>query len=129
MVNIQISEIRGRFGQGLLDFAWRQWAQAGVAANITGSDPWAIDPEALILFTMGLARRDPRLFDEMLDWLAPSHKLLSMQRRRNLPSRFAVDARLVGAVIAWTREPVPSQLLKSERGPERVPEKIPVFSP
>lgn len=78
---------------------------------------------------MGLARRDPRLFDEMLDWLALNHKLLSMQRLRNLTSRFAVDAHLLGAVIAWTREPVPSQLLKSERGPERVPEKIPVFSP
>jgi hypothetical protein len=126
---MQISEIRGRFSQGLLDFAWRQWAQAGVAANIAGSDPWAIDPEALILFTMGLARRDPRLFDEMLDWVALNHKLLSMQRLRNLTSRFTVDARLVGAVIAWTREPVPSQLLKSEPESKRVPARMPVFSP
>jgi hypothetical protein len=78
---------------------------------------------------MELARRDPRLFDEMLDWLALNHKILSMQRLRNLTSRFAIDARLVGAVIAWTREPVPSQLLKIEREPERVPERMAVFSP
>jgi hypothetical protein len=123
-----ISEIREKTSQALLDFTWRQWAQAGVSANVAGDDRWAIDPEALVLFTVGLARRDPRLFDEMLDWLALNHKLLSMQRLRNLTSRFPVDAHLVSAVIAWTREPVPSQLPKGQQAADRPPEKVPVFS-
>jgi hypothetical protein len=123
-----ISEIREKTSQGLLDFAWRQWGQAGVSASVTGSDQRALDPEALVLFTTGLARRDPRLFDEMLDWLALNHKLLSMQRLRNLTSRFPVDARLVGAVIAWTREPVPSQLLKNRQKGDVPSERVPVFS-
>ena len=55
-----LSELRERVRQGFLEFAWRQWAQMGVSANIAGFDRWAIDPEALILFTIGVARRDPQ---------------------------------------------------------------------
>lgn len=126
---MQISEIRENTSKALLDFAWRQWAQAGVSANLAGSDSWAIDPEALIVFTTGLARRDPRLFDEMLDWLALNHRLLSMQRLRNLASRFPVDTRLVGAVIAWTREPALAQLPKDQPKAGSSTEMVPVFSP
>lgn len=121
-----ISETRERAGRGLLDFAWRQWGQVGVSSGIAGEDRWAIDPEALVLFTIGLGRWDPRLFDEMLDWIALNHRLLSMQRLRNLTSRFPVAAGLVAAVIAWTREPVPAQLLKDQPAPAV---KQPVFSP
>ena len=83
-----ISEIRDELSQGLLGFAWRQWVQIGVSATVEGADRWAVDPEALILFTIGIARRDPRLFDEMLDWMAFNHELLSVQRLRNLPAGF-----------------------------------------
>jgi hypothetical protein len=124
-----ISELRERTRQGFLDFAWRQWAQAGLSANVAGLDNWAIDPEALILFTSVVARRDPRLFDEVLDWLAVNRRLLSMQRLRNLSRRFPVDARLVGAVMAWAGEPPTTQWLKSEQVTSRVPATVPVFGP
>ena len=124
-----ISELRERTRQGFLEFAWRQWAQAGLSANVAGLDDWAIDPEALILFTIAVARRDPRLFDEMLDWLAVNRRLLSMQRLKNLSSRFPVDAHLVGAVIAWAGEPPTTQWLKSQRAAGQVRANVPVFSP
>jgi hypothetical protein len=73
-------ELREKARQGFLEFAWRQWAQVGVSANVAGFDRWVIDPEALILFTVAVAWRDPRLFDEMLDWLAENRRLLTMQR-------------------------------------------------
>jgi hypothetical protein len=123
-----ISEIRERVSQGLLDFTWRQWAQAGVSASVTGSDQWAIDPEALILFTIGIAQRDPRLFDELLDWIALNHGLLSMQRLRNLTGRFPVNPSLVAAVIAWTRQPVPAQLLRDRGQASSSPGTEPVFN-
>jgi hypothetical protein len=97
-----------------------------VSANVAGGDRWAVDPEALVLFTIGTGRWDPRLFDEMLDWFALNHGPLSMQRLRNLTSRFPLAADLVAAVIAWTREPVPAQLLKDQPTPAS---KQPVFSP
>jgi hypothetical protein len=124
-----LSELRERARQGFLDFAWRQWTQVGVSANITGFDRWAIDPEALVLFTIQVARRDPRLFDEMLDWLAHNRRLLSMQRLRNLTARFPVDPGLVGAVIAWLGEPIPSsQQLKMAQRRNQRPADVPVFS-
>src|SRR5215475_922020 len=95
-----ISELRDRVRRGLLEFAWRQWAQAGLSTNVTGFDRWAIDPEALILFTIEVARGDPRLFDELLDWLVTNRRLLSMQRLRNLAVRFPVDPDLIRAVLA-----------------------------
>lgn len=122
---MQTSEIREEVRQGLLDFAWRQWAQIGVSATVEGADRWAADPEALILFTIGIARRDPRLFDEMLDWMALNHELLSTQRLRNLARRFPVPAGLVAAVMAWTRHTTSADLPLSDRALNREP----VFSP
>jgi hypothetical protein len=124
-----ISELRERTRQGFLEFAWRQWAQVGVSANVVGFDRWAIDPEALILFTIVVAQRDPRLFDEILDWLASNRRLLTTQRLRNLAARFPVDPRLVDAVVAWAGELGPSQWLKNQRRQGRLPESEPVFDP
>ena len=100
-----LSDLRERARQELLEFAWRQWAQLGLSSHSASPDRWAIDPEALILFTIEVARRDPRLFDEVLDWLAHNRRLLSLQRLRNLASRFPVDPGLAGAVVAWMGEP------------------------
>jgi hypothetical protein len=110
-----ISEIRDEVSQGLLGFAWRQWAQVGVSATVEGADRWAVDPEALILFTIGIARRDPRLFDEMLDWTAFNHELLSAQRLRNLAGKFPLPPGLVAAVTAWTRQTAPVKLPGSDQ--------------
>lgn len=100
-----LSATRATVNRELLDFAWRQWSQLGVSASARGDDAWAVDPEALVLFTIGVGRGDPRLFDEMLDWMVLNQRLLSAQRLRNLTPRFAVDADLVAAVVAWAKEP------------------------
>ncbi len=123
-----LSELRERTREGFLDFAWRQWAQAGVAANIAGFDRWAIDPEALILFTIAVARRDPRLFDEVLDWMAANRQLLSMQRLRNLSKRFPVDRELVGAVTTWADDPRLSAVREPGPARDQRAEMRPVFS-
>lgn len=125
---MRISEIRDEVSQGLLSFAWRQWAQVGVSATVEGTDLWTVDPEALILFTIGIARRDPRLFDEMLDWIAFNHDILSAQRLRNLARRFPLPSGLVAAVAAWTRLSASANFPASDHvalGPGREP----VFSP
>jgi hypothetical protein len=124
-----LSDLRERVWQGFLDFAWRQWAQVGVSANIDFLDNWAIDPEALILFTIEIARHDPRLFDEVLDWLAHNRRLLTMQRLWNLGARFPIDPGLVGAVVAWTGESVPVRWPKRLQNKDRHLGSVPVFSP
>jgi DNA-binding transcriptional ArsR family regulator len=84
----------------LIRFAWEEWSQMGVLATSGPPRRWAEDPEALLLFTFEVARSDPRLFDEVLDWLTTNEPIVSLRRLRSL----AVDPEdraLSDAVIAW----------------------------
>jgi hypothetical protein len=97
---MSISELRDDVQKALVDFLWDEWAQMGVSASTKRRDTWATDPEALLLLTFEVGRGEPRLFEEVLDWMLVNEKLLSVQRLRNL----AVDdedRRLVEAVLGW----------------------------
>lgn len=73
----------------LLAFLWGEWARLGVAGYGTDErPPQVIDPEALLLFSLGVARYDARLFDEVLDWLAANSRHLNIQRLTNLMRRY-----------------------------------------
>jgi len=72
----------------------------GVSASTSRRDTWAIDPEALLLLTFEVGRGEPRLFEEVLDWMFVNEKLLSVQRLRNLVTDDE-DRRLVEAVLGW----------------------------
>lgn len=97
---MQISELRRLVRDESIAFAWGQWAQIGVFADTDRRDDWVVDPEALILFTLEIGRHDPRLFDEVLDWLRENERAISVQRLKNL-SRDADDRALVGAALGW----------------------------
>lgn len=75
---------RDQLLESLLRFLWRQWSALGVAGYAHSRDPWMVDPEALLLFSLPVARHDPRLFDEILDWLHKNGELLSLTRIRTL---------------------------------------------
>jgi hypothetical protein len=109
------SDLRDRARAELLEFAWSQWVQLGVSGQRSRSDGWVMDPEALVLFTTEVARRDPRLFDEMLDWLSRNERLLSLQRLRNLTARFPIDGHLVEALVAWVGQAVPSSRWRTSK--------------
>lgn len=68
----------------LCNFAWDEWAQMGVLADPRRRSRWAQDPEALVVFTLEVARDDPRLFDEVLDWLAVNEPLVNLRRLRTM---------------------------------------------
>lgn len=81
--------------------AWDQWSQLGVpGAAPMQREERAADPEALLLFTLDVGRGDPRLFDEVLDWLALNEPLVSVHRLRNLCTT-ATDRALVDAALGW----------------------------
>jgi hypothetical protein len=100
---MQISDLRHQVRRRLLAFAWDQWAQMGVFGTTRRADRWAADPEALLLFTLELARADARLFDEVLDWLALNERLMSVQRLRNL-CRDDTDRTLADAALDWVAQ-------------------------
>ena len=72
------------FVKEVLDFLWRQWSALGVAGGGRSEDEWAIDPEALLLFSLEMGRYEPRLFDEILDWLVVNGKWIDIQRLRGI---------------------------------------------
>lgn len=116
---MQISTLRTQLSSALLEFAWDEWAQMGVLAAARRDDRWAQDPEALLLLTLEVARDDPRLFDELLDWLVQNEPLTSARRLRTLCDG-AEDERLSGAVLEWVarqrRPHAPGRQLESGPG-------------
>lgn len=79
-----LKEFKISFRELLLKFLWRQWSSLGVAGYGSGDDRWAVDPEALLLFSCSIARYDARLFDEMLDWLDVNGELMNIQRIKTI---------------------------------------------
>lgn len=96
-----ISATRDALEAELLGFCWEQWSQLGAPLSVTPSpSPWAVDPEALLIFTWEVARADERLFDATLDWLVSNGQLLSTRRLQ----RLAVDPddkALCAAALDW----------------------------
>jgi len=87
----------------LLHFLWRQWGQLGVAsANVPKRDGWAIDPEALWLFSSSLARYDARLFDEIIDWLVINSAFINMPRLKSIQRKQQLGDLNVVAAMADT---------------------------
>lgn len=98
-----ISELRADLQRRLSSFLWDEWGQMGVFTPSPRHSPWATDPEALLLLTFEVGREEPRLLDEVLDWLAVNDRLISVQRLRNL-ARDESDRALVEAAIGWLGE-------------------------
>jgi hypothetical protein len=85
----------------LRDFAWDEWSQMGVSGAAPRTREHRVaDPEALLLFTWEVGRHDPRLFDEVLDWLVLNESLISVQRLRNLCVD-DMDRALVDGGLTW----------------------------
>lgn len=94
--------LRAEITSELQSLAWGQWSQLGVSgARPKQREERAADPEALILFTLEVGRTDPRLFDEVLDWLVGNEQLVSVHRLRSLCVG-ATERALVEAALAWS---------------------------
>ena len=98
-------DFRSIFLENILNFLWRQWSALGVLGEAGTEDPWVIDPEPLILFTLEMARYDPRLFDEVLDWLVTNGGWIDLQRLRGiLREKDETTIRLIGATATFLVE-------------------------
>lgn len=118
--------LRELLSRRLVEFAWEEWAQMGVLATPRRHSPWAQDPEALIVFTLEVARAEPRLFDELLDWMLVNEALLSVRRLRAMCMDQA-DRALVAASIAWLARRRPRARLRIE-SPDSAPQPLrPLF--
>jgi hypothetical protein len=94
------STLSRRLSDQLIAFAWDEWAQMGLLATPHRRSPWAQDPEALIVFTLEVARAEPRLFDELMDWMLVNEPLLSVRRLRAMCID-ETDRTLLAAALGW----------------------------
>lgn len=109
---MDVSTLSLRLSDQLVAFAWDEWAQMGVLATSHRRSPWAQDPEALIVFTLEVARAEPRLFDELMDWMLVNEALLSVRRLRAMCID-ETDRELTAAALAWLARQRPRARLNS----------------
>jgi hypothetical protein len=76
--------VRRQIEEHLLDLAWGQWTELGVAGTRRQHQSRAIVPEELLLLTSVLSPLDPRLRDESIDWCCQYHGYVSTSRLRSL---------------------------------------------
>lgn len=89
--------------RGALDILWRQWSTLGAYLTAEKTTSVVMDPEAALVSTCDLGRADPRLFDEVLDWLSLNHKLIRPDRVRSiLKNETQETARVVAAAADFT---------------------------
>jgi hypothetical protein len=93
---------RGLFLENALTLLWSQWSALGVLGQAGNQDRRVIDPEALLFFTLKMGRYEPRLFDEVMDWLAINGQWVDLQRVRGmLRSRDLPTRNLMGAAAMF----------------------------
>jgi hypothetical protein len=101
-MNNSLSEFKSTVLEHLLGLLWRQWSALGVAGYTQSEENKVVDPEALLLLTLTVARHDARLFDEVLDWLDINGAFLNVQRLHNLLKQYDFQAKAeLSAVADW----------------------------
>lgn len=101
-MNPSLKTFKQEYRELLLNFLWRQWSALGVVGQAAGEDGWIIDPEALLLLTCTMGRYEPRLFDEVLDWLQESGRFINILRlKRILRTEKFAGERTLAAIAAY----------------------------
>lgn len=83
-MDTSLKKFREKLLSELLKFLWDRWSDLGISGQVRIKDDRIIDPDALFLFSLTIARFDARLFDEILDWMRVNSNFLNVQRLQNL---------------------------------------------
>jgi hypothetical protein len=88
-MNDWLTKSKDQFQDQIFDFLWRQWSTLGIAGTVASkNDNRIIDPEALLLFSLGICRYEPRLFDEIIDWLFQNGRFINVQRLQQIQHNY-----------------------------------------
>lgn len=80
----------------LFETLWAQWCALGVLGHAQPWDSSYVDLEALFLATVWSGRKDPRLFDAMLEWVETHGELFSLTRFKNMAQHAPEEVRRLG---------------------------------
>ena len=97
-----LTEFKSTVLDHLLGLLWRQWSAIGLSGYSSSEESKVVDPEALLLLTLTVARHDVRLFDEVLDWLDLNGAFLNVQRLQHLIKQYDFQAKAeLSAAAEW----------------------------
>ena len=91
-MNDWLIKSKDQFQEQIFDFLWRQWSVLGVAGTVKPKDNRIIDPEALLLFSLSVCRYEPRLFDEIIDWLFQNGNFINVQRLQQIQRKYEFNS-------------------------------------
>jgi hypothetical protein len=98
-------QFRTDLSHAVLDLIWGAWSQVGVMGHQQRGAARIVDPEPLLLLSWECARQDPRVFDEVLDWLVRNGRWINLVRLTALADQDGTcSPRLVGAVAAFMKQ-------------------------
>lgn len=127
-MDTSLTSYRDRLQERVLALLWQQWCALGVFGNAPPPGIRIIDPEALIAATSSFGRADPRMFDEMLDWLKTNGSFVNTQRLRTMLGAHAFrSTAVVSATAAFLRQHDKSARWRSLAERERPTETEPLF--
>ena len=87
-MNDWLIKSKDQFQEHIYDFLWQEWSILGIAGVAKSKDIRIIDPEALLLFSLSVCRYEPRLFDEILDWLFQNGHFINVQRLNQIQKKY-----------------------------------------
>ena len=87
-MNDWLIKSKDQFQEQIFDFLWRQWSTLGIAGRVESKDNRIIDIEALLLFSLSACRYEPRLFDEIIDWLFQNGQFINVQRLQQIQLKY-----------------------------------------
>lgn len=95
-----LKAFRADLAKAVLDVLWPAWSRVGVMGSAAGRDRRIIDPEPLLLLTWECARQAPRVFDEVLDWLARNGRWINTGRLATLLQEDRVCSPSIAGAVA-----------------------------
>ncbi len=97
---MSLKNLRNNLLETQLSFLWNCWSSLGIAGYEEQRLTSIIDPEALLLYTLDIARYDNRLYDELFDWCKVNGQFLSIARIKSLLKKNKGVERQVGVLAA-----------------------------
>jgi hypothetical protein len=99
-MNESLKAFKEGLQESLLNLLWQQWCICGVQGHAKEPGNWCIDPEILVLLTCSLGRREPRMFEEMLDLLKNMPGMINLQRLKIISMSNAFDGKAALRAVA-----------------------------
>lgn len=88
-----LAKVLHQLREAALGTLWRQWGALGAAIARDRSVRGIVDPEVLVLASLSLTEGERRFWDVLYWWIKVGAPLLSVQRIKNLATRFPESTR------------------------------------